>query len=113
MKRLLTVLLVVFSFGAFAPGDASADYYSWQERIERWREWRDWYRSRGVAEEQGDDVQRIESAAQQIGTSIAAESGGSTEQYIEYARKLALTLNQKSGEELGRIITKGSLSIGG
>ncbi len=90
-------------------GDDYERYLAWKERIERWREW---YRSRGVAKENGDNVDRIENAAQQISTSIASESGGNQDQYIEYARRLALTLNEKSSEEIGRIITKGSLSIG-
>ena len=111
VKKTLTVFLIVFSFGMFAPELATAD--SWSDRIERWSEWRDWYRSRGVAEEQGDDVEKIESAAQQICNSIAAESGGSNEQYIEYARRLALTLNQKSSEDLSRVIVQGSLPLGG
>ena len=112
MRKAFTVLLLVFSFGLFAPQLAKGDYESWRDRIERWREWREWYRNRGVSQEAGDDVERIETAAQSICTKIAVESGGTNEQYLEYARKLALTLNQKSEEELGRIITQGSLNLG-
>ena len=108
VKRAITALVFLVTILTI-PASVNGDYYSWRDRVERWR---DWYKSRGISENSGDNVEVIESAAQKISLNIAAECGGSQEQYLEYSRKLALTLNQKSGPELDRIIIKGSLPLG-
>ena len=47
---------------------------------------------------------KAEAAAQTVNSIIANEVGAESEQYLEYSRKLAETLSQKSSSEVAEIL---------
>ncbi len=78
------------------------------------RAWKEWYQSRGVTEAEGDNVTAIETAALSINQAIAADAGGGSDRYLDYSRRLALTLNEKSTVELKRVFdSNNTLGLGG
>ncbi len=61
---------------------------------------------KGRAKKSNPEV--IESAAASLSVVIAGDSGGNSERYAGYARRLALTLDQKTTGELNEILGAGN-----
>ena len=109
MKRFWIITTQVIALCLATPGAYSGDGWayghdkSWKENGNKGNKGN--WRNRGNGKGKPLENQEMEAAAQTISFVIGNEAGADqNERYLDYARRLATTLNQKSKAEVAAIV---------
>ena len=103
VKNIITVFMVLLSLGTAVPDAQGITREELQEQFEAWLEWLQ-ERDRENSGNGGVEGDSVESAAVAISDAISSEAGADSDRYLDYSKRLAMTLNQKSKAELQRVL---------